>query len=117
MGTERKLDEMTLQQVKACLDAEVRKLLSQKIILAWILRRNAREFSGMELPAIMDCIEGEPEIGTRPVNPGETNISVQDPAGPQITGMQNENTVPGEGKLYYDIIFYVKIPRKHDIIF
>lgn len=102
------ITEASLNEVGAKLDTEVKKLLAQKIILAWILRRNVREFEEMALDGIVQCIEGEPEIGTKSVNPGETNI--------QITGMSNEDSVPGEGKLYYDIIFYVKIPRESNVM-
>lgn len=62
----------------------------------------------MEVDEIIECIEGEPEVGTKPVNPGETNT--------QITGMNTEDKVPGEGELYYDIIFYVKVPKGDDIM-
>lgn len=47
-------------------------------------------------------------VGTKPVNPGETNT--------QITGMNIEDKVSGEGELYYDIIFYVKVPKEDNII-
>lgn len=100
--------ESALQTEKIQLDENVKKLLSQKSVLAWILQRNIGEFSGMELQDIMFCIEGVPEIGSRPVDPGETNT--------EITGMRNENTVPGEGTLFYDILFSVKIPHEHGYI-
>lgn len=102
------LNKVSLQSAKIQLDEQIKKLLAQKVILAWILHRNVHEFSGMELSDIIGCIEGEPEIGTRPVNPGETNT--------EISGMSNEDNVPGEGRLYYDIIFYVRIPRDRDIM-
>lgn len=103
-----KLNEAALEDIKARLDAEVKKLLAQKIILAWILRRNVREFQGMEVDQIIDCIEGDPEIGTKSVNPGKTNT--------QITGMNREDKVPGEGELYYDIIFYATVPKEDSSI-
>ncbi len=41
---------------------------------------------------IEECIEGEPEISTVRVNPGETNET--------ISGLPNENKVQGEGSVY-----------------
>lgn len=57
----------------------------------------------------MKCIEGEPEISTIPVHPGLTNS-------PTITGMQNEDNIPFEGIVYYDIRFYVKVPQDNKIV-
>lgn len=102
------LSENTLKSIKAKLDTEVKKLLAQKIILAWILQRNVREFFDMEVEEIVACIEDEPKVGTELVNPGETNT--------QITGMNSEDKVPGEGELHYDIIFYVKVPNGDNIM-
>lgn len=102
------MNEDSLQQVKAQFDTEVKKLLAQKTVLAWILRKNVREFHGMELQNIIRCIENDPEIGIKPVNPGKTNS--------EITGISNEDSVPGEGTLYYDIIFYVKVPNENGVM-
>lgn len=107
-GMKMELSENTLKSIKAKLDTEVKKLLAQKIILAWILQRNVREFFDMEVEEIVACIEDEPKVGTELVNPGETNT--------QITGMNSEDKVPGEGELHYDIIFYVKVPNGDNIM-
>ena len=48
---------------------------------------------------------GEPEIGSRRVNPGETNAT-------QITGLSNEDKVNEEGAIYYDIRFFAWLPSK-----
>ena len=102
------VNEESLESAKAQLDEEMKKLLSQKAVLSWILKRNVKEFSGMERDEIAACIEGTPETGSRPVNPGEGVT--------EITGMSNEDSVPGEGKLYYDVIFQVRIPRERGIM-
>ena len=52
---------------------------------------------------------GEPEIGSRRVNPGETNAS-------QITGMANEDKVNEEGTIFYDIRFFAWIPKSREKI-
>ena len=86
-------------------DAQVKKVLASKQILAWILRRTVDGFAGMEIRDIIPCIEGEPEISLVPVNPGETNRKRKEPE--QISGSGCEDKVPDEGAVYYDIRFYV----------
>lgn len=92
---------------KARYDAEVKKLLSNKTILAWILKYSVREFQGMEIEAIRECIEGEPQISKVRVRPGHT---------PEIvTGSNTEDKVIGEGTVTYDIRFFVLTPGKERI--
>ena len=43
-------------------DTEVKKILSDKTILAWILQYSIQEFAGYSIEEIRDCIEGEPEV-------------------------------------------------------
>ena len=83
-------------------DAEVKKILSDKTVLAWIMRETVKEFHGYPVDEIRECIEGTPEVGTRKVLPGHTPE--------EITGMNTENSVPGEGKVTYDIRFSAFTP-------
>lgn len=102
----RKLD---LAQAKIQYDEQCKKVLGDKNVLSWILQRTVREYAGMNREEIMKCIEGEPEIGSRRVNPGETNAS-------QITGMANEDKVNEEGTIFYDIRFFAWIPKSREKI-
>lgn len=73
----------------------------------------------MTIEAIRDCIEGEPEIASRRVNPGETNAgnySSKKSKKEQIQGLPEENQVNGEGKIYYDIRYTAIIPGKKEKI-
>ena len=88
--------------VKAQYDAQCKRVLSQREILARILKEVAEEFSGMELEEVAACIEGEPEISSVKAEPGKTN--------PVITGISTESTVSGEGSIYYDIRFCASVP-------
>jgi len=81
-------------------DAEVKKILSDKTILAWIMKYSMQEFADYPIEEIRECIEGPPEIATNKVRPGHTPEA--------ITGMPNEDKVPGEGEITYDIRFYVR---------
>lgn len=105
-GFARNLD---LAQAKIQYDEQCKKVLGDKNVLSWILQRTVREYAGMNREEIMKCIEGEPEIGSRRVNPGETNAS-------QITGMANEDKVNEEGTIFYDIRFFAWIPKSREKI-
>ena len=56
---------------KARYDKQVKKLLSVKAILAWILKTCTDEFSSFSTQEIINCIQGEPEISLRAVHPNE----------------------------------------------
>lgn len=92
-------DAVTASYGKEQYDAQVKKLLSDKQILAWILKHTTMEFKDDPIADIMEAIEGMPEIGTVPVNPGLSNAE-------SIMGMSNEDSVPNEGKVMFDIRFY-----------
>ena len=88
-------------------DTEVKKVLSNKIILAWILKYSTEEFKEATLEEIKEAIEGTPEISTIPVYPGKT--------AEMITGMSNEDKVPNESEVRYDIRFIAFTPNKERI--
>lgn len=100
---------LDLAQAKIQYDEQCKKVLGDKNVLSWNLQRTVREYAGMNREEIMKCIEGEPEIGSRRVNPGETNAS-------QITGMANEDKVNEEGTIFYDIRFFAWIPKSREKI-
>lgn len=87
---------------KAKFDAMVKELLSDKQILAWILRDTMEEFKGMTIREIVSCIEGEPKVAKVPIAPGLRTETVM--------GLRNEQRVPNEGMITYDIYFYVRTP-------
>lgn len=91
---------------KARYDAEVKKLLSDKTILAWIMVHTMEEFKDYTIENARECIEGEPEVSTTRVRPGHTPEA--------IVGMNTEDKVPGEGEIAYDIRFYaITADREH----
>lgn len=87
------------------LDRQIKVVLANKSILARILAHTMREFKGMDYDSIINCIEGNPEIGSVEVVPGKTNLVSE-----KITGTVTEDTVPNEGTIYFDIRLYVRIP-------
>ena len=92
---------------KEAYDKEVKTLLTNRQILAIILKAVVNEFQDMELSDIVTCIE-TPEVGERKVHPGQTNV--------KIYGKSNENNIIGEGTVTFDIIFDVYIPAKDDTV-
>lgn len=80
-------------------DAEIKKILSDKTVLAWIMKYSMEEFKNYTVEEARACIEGIPEVALVKVAPGYTPDA--------ITGMTNEDKVPGEGVVTYDIRFYV----------
>lgn len=89
-------------------DACAKQLLSNKIILAHILKGTVEEFKKMKPTDIIPLIEGEPYVSEVPVTPGETN-QIMKKSGNKIIGNNAENVELGEGTIYFDILFYVKM--------
>lgn len=81
-------------------DSNAKRLLANKPILAWILKCCIQEFSAMKIADIISCIEGEPLVGKVPTNPGK------------IIGDMNEDNIPGEGMIRFDIIFRAILPQE-----
>lgn len=90
---------------KAKYDTQVKKILSDKYILAWILKYSVKEFREAEIEQVIPCIEGEPDIEVMPMNPGSKKPDA-------IIGIATEDAVLHEGKVIYDIRFCVVTPTK-----
>ena len=94
-------------QKRNAYDAEIKLLLSDKMILSWIIKYCVSEFSGYSPEEICACIEDEPEVSERSVFPRSVPEA--------IVGMSTESSIPGEGKVTYDIRFYVLTPDKKHV--
>ena len=96
---------------KAKYDAACKKLLSEKIILAWIMKSCLEEYKDCTVNEIAEkYIEGEPSVGETPVMPDETNASTR------IHGIGTEDTSLTEGRILYDIRFIAKAPASGELI-
>lgn len=89
-----------LTNQEAQYDSAAKRLLGNKTILSHILVRTVEAFRGMDPKDVVPCIEGEPLIGSVPVDPGLTNE--------QIAGLNTESSELREGLVRFDIIFYVR---------
>jgi len=74
-------------------DEEVKRILANKIILAWILKYCVKEFRLYSLEEIEKSIEAEPEISAISVYSGEKCQ--------KITGSATEDIIPNEGSIRY----------------
>lgn len=94
-----------VESIKSQYDTQCKRLLGNKTILSWILKYTIKDYSLLTLSQIEACIEGQPEISSVKVNPGETNAE-------RITGSNTEDSIPEEGTILYDIRFFACLPLR-----
>ena len=82
--------------IMAQYDEHVRHMLKDKTVLAYILKYSVREFAEYSIEEARAAIDGEPEVAVREVRPGA------------VRTLENESNIPGEGKLYFDIVFFAR---------
>lgn len=95
--------EISAAGIKARYDSSCKRLLSQKVFLARIMKECLIEYQDCSIDQIIDqYIEGEPSVEKIPVAPDETN--------PVIQGIRSEDTSITEGTVTYDIRFLAYAP-------
>jgi len=93
----------------ASYDAACKRLLSEKIILAWIMKQCVDEFKDCDVNEIAEkYIEGQPQVGEVPVAPDMT--------GTVIHGVNGEDASLNEGTVTFDICFYALAPVSGELI-
>lgn len=95
---------------KSQYDAQCKRILANKVILAWILKYTVKEFEEMSIRRIKQCIGNDIMISRVRVDPGKTNAHEPE----KIIGESGEDKVPGEGEVYFDIRFSVYVPGKSE---
>lgn len=97
-------------QQKAQYDAACKKVLAEKIILAWIMKHTMKEYEAYDVREIVErYIVGEPKVGKIPVLPDETSA-------PKVTGVGVEDSSVNEGTVTYDIQFRAVLPDTDEIV-
>ena len=97
------MQSIDITEQKAQYDAACKKLLAEKIILAWIMKHTMKVYEVYDVREIVEkYIIGEPTIAETPVLPDETNM-------PRIVGVGIEDTSFTEGTVkekgeYYDLL-------------
>ncbi len=93
---------------KADYDAACKRLLANKMILAWIMKSCLVEFQDFSVDEIAGkYIEGSPQISQTAVNPDEITAR----KGQQISGGGTEDSTIQEGTITYDIRFFLMSRR------
>ena len=93
-------------------DQSAKNILSDKSILAHILKSTVSEFKDASIEDIANVyIEGTPEVSQIPVNQDKTNAVTK-----KIQGDRNEESSPTEGWVTFDILFHAKAPESGDLV-
>lgn len=96
---------------KANYDAACKRLLSEKIILAWIMKSCLEEYRHYDVNDIAEkYIDEQPKVAEIAVAPDETNIPSM------IHGIGNQDAAITEGTVTYDIRFAAIVPKSGEII-
>ena len=96
-------------------DAQVKKLLANEAILAWILKTCTEEFASCMPEEIIPCIEGSPEISQGAVHPADEDADRKERLTPSDRNLVGGNTEDGslrEQTVYYDIRLNATAPGK-----
>ena len=94
---------------KSRFDRACKKLLSNKQVLARILKYCVKEFKDCDIKDIENkYIEGDPIISKYAVNPDEQTEYIQ--------GINTEDVTIDEGTVYYDILFTVIFPGSGETV-
>lgn len=97
---------LTVAGENASYDEACKKLLANRIILAWIMKSCLEEYRDMDVNEIADkYIEGKPQIARIAVHPDEMAGR-----GEQIKGDKTEDSTITEGTVTFDIRFRALIP-------
>lgn len=90
-------------------DAAVKRLLSEKVILAWIMKTCLEEYKDCSIEEIVsEYIESDLLSQTIPVMP--------DSSAPRITGINTENKTVSEGTVMFDLVFQAQLPNSENKI-
>lgn len=90
-------------------DAACKRLLSEKYILAWIMKSCLTEYQDCTVKEIAEkYVEGQPSVESIPVAPDKTN--------PVIRGLRTEDSSQTEGTVTFDVRFYAYAPGTKELI-
>ena len=99
-------------------DQHAKRLLSQRAIMARLLKRTVPEFKDAAIADIADkYIEGTPEISSIPVDRDKTNdVRGRLRSPKEFLGNATENIGITEGWIRFDILFHARVPRSGELI-
>ncbi len=104
-------ENITAAGSKADYDAACKRLLSNKIILVWIMKSCIEEYYDYNIEEIAGkYIEGTPQVSETAVNPDEGDLYGY------VRGTGTEDSTITESTVTYDIRFYAIIPGTEERI-
>lgn len=104
-------ESIRTMDLNARYDAACKRLLSEKILLAWIMKSCVEEFQHCGLDDIAGTyIVGEPSVGETPVPPDESGRASGQQAQSRIRSVGQEDATLTEHTLLYDIRFVALAP-------
>lgn len=96
------------ERLSARYDAACKRVLSEKFILAWIMKACLEEYKGCDVSDIAErYIEGTPEVSSSPVFPEDGGL---------IRGLDTEDKSIREGTVTYDVRFRAVAPHSGEPI-
>lgn len=103
---------ITCAGIRASYDASCKRLLANRMILAWIMKSCLEEYRDAAVEEIAEkYIEGEPQIAQTAVNADEGRREEE-----QIRGMDTKDSTIQEGTVLYDIRFFALVPGAESTI-
>lgn len=111
MGVETTISQgLHVTDLQAGYDAACKRVLSEKAILARIMKACLEEYKDCDVKDIAEkYIEGQPQVSAVPVLPDEENSTI-------IDGMDTEDKSVHEGNITYDIRFNAIAPGSEEEI-
>ena len=106
-------DDLSAAGAKAKYDENIRNILSNKSILAWILKYTTDEFSEYDIPKIMECIEN-PEVGNVRIRPGLTLTMLPASLSPFLVVLISILVAALAGVIYSLLLAFASINLKAD---
>ena len=97
-------------------DQQAKKLISNVMILSWILKETLKEYKGLSVAEVAECIIGKPEISKKAVHQDMPDRDDTEAADRSVEGMNTESNSMNEHTVHYDIRFKAKIPGTNDAV-
>lgn len=113
--TQKTIFAKTLEAVddKARLDEACKQLLSNKMVLAWIMKHTMEEYADFEVNEIVEhYIEGKPKIS-------HVTVHRNSPTDKEVGSINGDDTIDKtieEGMVFFDIRFRAIFPRGEESI-
>lgn len=94
---------LSTEGAKVYLDRTVKKLLSIRYVLGFIMTRAIKEYKGCTIEEAMAAIDGDPIIASKDLRSGHVEQET-------VATRAAESASSEKGRIYYDIVFFAYAP-------